>query len=76
MTASGSLPGYPALPERRACPYRQLRGGLIESVEPDDATATKCIENSGRHLDAAQKIADLDPVGAYVLARRSGSATR
>lgn len=42
--------------------------GLIESVEPDDATATKWLEDAGRHLDAAQKIADLDPAGAYVLA--------
>lgn len=42
--------------------------GLIESVEPDDATATKWLEDAGRHLDAAQKITDLDPSGAYVLA--------
>ena len=45
-----------------------LSRGLIESVEPDDATATKWLEDAGRHLDAAQRISDLDPSGAYVLA--------
>lgn len=45
-----------------------LNRGLIESVERDDATATKWLEDANRHLDAAQKITDLDPSGAYVLA--------
>lgn len=45
-----------------------LNRGLIESIEPDEATATKWLEDAGRHLDAAQKINDLDPSGAYVLA--------
>jgi hypothetical protein len=48
--------------------------GLIEQVEADPTTATQWLEDAGRHLDAAAKIADLDPSGAYVLAYdRSGS---
>jgi hypothetical protein len=48
--------------------------GLIEQVETDPTTATQWLEDAGRHLDAAAKIADLDPSGAYVLAYdRSGS---
>ncbi|MGA7269618.1 MAG: HEPN domain-containing protein [Acidimicrobiia bacterium] len=42
--------------------------GLIESVEVDHATATKWLQDAERHLDAARRIADLDPSGAYVLA--------
>jgi hypothetical protein len=42
--------------------------GLIEAVEADHATATKWLDDAGRHLEAADKIADLDPSGAYVLA--------
>ncbi|HEX6301181.1 MAG TPA: HEPN domain-containing protein [Acidimicrobiia bacterium] len=42
--------------------------GLIEVVEPDQATATKWFDDAGRHLEAATKIAELDPSGAYVLA--------
>jgi hypothetical protein len=42
--------------------------GLIETVEPDQATAVQWLEDAGRHLEAADKIADLDPSGAYVLA--------
>ncbi|MGA7271676.1 MAG: HEPN domain-containing protein [Acidimicrobiia bacterium] len=42
--------------------------GLIEAVEADDVTATKWLQDAERHLDAAQRIADLDPSGAYVLA--------
>jgi hypothetical protein len=45
-----------------------LARGFIELVEPDNATATKWLEDARRHIDAAQKIADLDPSGAYVLA--------
>lgn len=45
-----------------------LSRGLIESVEPDAATATKWLDDAGRHLDAALKIIDLDRSGAYVLA--------
>jgi len=43
-----------------------LRQGRIEPVEPDDATIW--LDNAGRHLEAAQTIADLDPSGAHVLA--------
>lgn len=39
-----------------------LRRNLIESVERDDATAAKWLED--RHLDAARRIIDLDPSGA------------
>ena len=42
--------------------------GLIEAVEPDQATATGWLDDAGRHLEAAIKIAELDPSGAYVLA--------
>lgn len=45
-----------------------LRRGLIEGVEADDATATKWLDDASRHLDAAERISDLDPSGAYVLA--------
>jgi hypothetical protein len=41
---------------------------LIEAVEPDQATATGWLDDAGRHLEAAIKIAELDPSGAYVLA--------
>lgn len=42
--------------------------GLIEAVEPDQATATKWLNDAERHLQAATKIAELDSSGAYVLA--------
>jgi len=42
--------------------------GLIEVVEPDQATATQWLDDAGRHLVAATKIAEVDPSGAYVLA--------
>lgn len=42
--------------------------GLIEKVEPDQATATGWLDDAGRHLEAATKIAELDRSGAYVLA--------
>jgi HEPN domain-containing protein len=42
--------------------------GLIEKVEPDQPTATGWLSDAGRHLEAATKIAELDPSGAYVLA--------
>ncbi|MEX2134618.1 MAG: hypothetical protein WEB67_10795, partial [Acidimicrobiia bacterium] len=45
-----------------------LSSGLIEPVEADPTTATQWLEDAGRHLEAANKIADLDPSGAYVLA--------
>lgn len=42
--------------------------GLIEKVEPDQATSTGWLDDAERHLEAAAKIAELDPSGAYVLA--------
>jgi hypothetical protein len=42
--------------------------GLIEKVEPDQATSTGWLDDAERHLEAATKIAELDPSGAYVLA--------
>lgn len=45
-----------------------LGKGLIEPVEADANTATQWLEDAGRHLEAANKIVDLDPSGAYVLA--------
>jgi hypothetical protein len=44
------------------------RRGLIEAVEPDRVTSTQWLDDAGRHLEAATRIADLDPSGAYVLA--------
>jgi HEPN domain-containing protein len=41
---------------------------LIEPVEADPTAAAQWLEDAGRHLEAAKKIADLDPSGAYVLA--------
>lgn len=52
--------------------------GLIDAIESDQATATGWLDDAGRHLEAATKIAGLDPSGAYVLvydsARKSVSA--
>jgi HEPN domain len=52
--------------------------GLIERVEPDQATATGWLDDAARHIEAATKIAELDSSGAYVLAydaaRKSVSA--
>ncbi len=42
--------------------------GLIEPVETDEGTATRWLDDAARHLEAAARIADLDPSGAYVLA--------
>lgn len=42
--------------------------GLIEAVEADADRARQWLQDAGRHLDAAQAIADIDPSGAYVLA--------
>lgn len=42
--------------------------GLIEKVETDKATATGWLDDAGRHLEAATKITELDPAGAYLLA--------
>jgi len=44
------------------------RRGLIEAVDADSATAAQWFDDAHRHLEAATKIADLDPSGAYVLA--------
>jgi HEPN domain-containing protein len=44
------------------------RKGLIEKVEPDQDTATGWLDDAERHVEAAAKIAELDPSGAYVLA--------
>ena len=44
------------------------REGLIEKVEPDQATSTGWLDDARRHLEAAAKIAELDPSGACVLA--------
>jgi HEPN domain-containing protein len=44
------------------------RRGLIEAVDAEPATAAKWLDDARRHLEAATKIADLDPSGAYVLA--------
>ena len=42
--------------------------GLIEKVTADRAQAAGWLEDSQRHLKAANQIAELDPSGAYVLA--------
>lgn len=42
--------------------------GLIETVVADPVTARQWMEDAERHLEAASKIAELDPSGAYVLA--------
>lgn len=45
-----------------------LRQGFIEPVEPDEVTAASWLGDAGRHIEAAQRVLDLDPAGAYVLA--------
>jgi len=42
--------------------------GFIEKVQPDQATATGWLDDAGRHIEAATRIAEIDPSGAYVLA--------
>ena len=42
--------------------------GLIEKVTSDRTLAAGWLEDSQRHLQAANQIAELDPSGAYVLA--------
>lgn len=42
--------------------------GLIEKVTADRTLAAGWLEDSQRHLKAANQIAELDPSGAYVLA--------
>ncbi len=49
------------------------RRDLIEAVDADPATAAQWLDDAGRHLEAATKIADLDPSGAYVLAYHAAS---
>jgi uncharacterized protein (UPF0332 family) len=45
-----------------------LEKGLIESVEAEREVSAKWLEDAERHLQAAGKVAGLDPSGAYVLA--------
>jgi HEPN domain-containing protein len=45
-----------------------LAKGLIERVDTDQATAAKWLGDAERHLEAAEKVAAIDPSGAYVLA--------
>lgn len=42
--------------------------GLIESVNTDRATAEQWLTDAGRHLEAARRIAEVDPAGSYLLA--------
>ena len=42
--------------------------GLIETVSADQATAKQWLSDAERHLEAARLVAELDPVGSYVLA--------
>jgi hypothetical protein len=42
--------------------------GLMESVEPDVGIAPKWLDDAVRHLEAAARIADLNPSGPYGLA--------
>ena len=42
--------------------------GLIESVSTDRPTAAQWLDDAERHLEAARRIAELDPAGSYVLA--------
>lgn len=44
------------------------RKGLIEKVEPDQTIATGWMADAARHVEAAAKIAEFDPSGAYALA--------
>ncbi len=45
-----------------------LAKGLIEPVDADTAMSRQWLEDAGRHLQAAEAIANIDPSGAYVLA--------
>ncbi len=42
--------------------------GLIEAVESDRTMAEQWVSDARRHLEAAQAIEIIDPLGAYVLA--------
>lgn len=44
-----------------------LREGLIQSVEADTRTARAWIADARRHLEAAQRIIEIDRAGAYSL---------
>lgn len=45
-----------------------LEKGLIETVAADRSVSTKWLDDAQRHLEAAEKVAAIDPSGAYVLA--------
>lgn len=45
-----------------------LEKRLIEVVEADPDVSSKWIEDARRHLEAAVRVAEIDPSGAYVLA--------
>ena len=45
-----------------------LAKGLIEPVDADTAMSRQWLEDAGRHLQAAEAIANIDPSGGYVLA--------
>jgi hypothetical protein len=44
-----------------------LREGRIERIHPDRLAAAALLDEAQRHLQAAERIADLDPNGAYEL---------
>ena len=41
--------------------------GMLETVTSDPPTARRILEEAARHVEAAQRIATVDPGGAYVL---------
>jgi hypothetical protein len=46
---------------------RLVEEGLLERVPADQATARRWLDDARRHLVAAQRISDDDPIGAFVL---------
>jgi YD repeat-containing protein len=45
-----------------------VRAGRLVTVEPDPESAAERVAVASRHLEAAVRVADIDPDGAYALA--------
>lgn len=45
---------------------------LLETVPVDEATAAEWLADAGRHIEAASRIVDVDPAGAFALSYDAG----